>query len=130
MSVTASPSPDVTPEPLQMLGFTAVTPVTAALAAAVTPEPLQMLGCTVVTPVTAENHSAFERRISLWLTHNPPTQHDATICPYCGQPNGEIGRDTIATANGTWLHGACHVEWLKQRRQLAIAEIHTNQTRH
>jgi hypothetical protein len=108
-----------------------VTPVTDAPITAVTLEPLQMLGCTAVTSVTAENEQArFERNLSLWLAHHPPTQADASICPHCGKPNGEIGRITIATANGIWLHSACHVEWLKQRRQQAIIEMHTNQTKH
>ena len=111
-----------------------VTPVTDAPIPDVTLEPLQILGCTAVTSVTAETEqSAFERRVSLRLAHHPPTQSDAATCPHCGKPNGEVGRDTIATANGIWLHGACHAEWLRQRRQQAIAELqtqHIQQTHH
>lgn len=66
---------------------------------------------------------AFECCISRWLADHPQTQPDATICPHCGKPNGAIGRVTIATANGIWLHGTCHAEWLKRRRQQAIIEL-------
>jgi len=108
-----------------------VTPVTDVPIPAVTEKPLQTLGCTAVTSVTPENAEvAFERNLSLWLAQNPPTQTDAAVCPYCHKPNGEIGRDTIATANGIWLHGVCHAAWLKQRRQQAIIEMHTNQIKH
>lgn len=66
---------------------------------------------------------AFECCISRWLADHPQTQGDAAICPHCLKPNGEVGRYTIATANGIWLHGACHVEWLKKLRQQAIIEL-------
>jgi hypothetical protein len=76
-----------------------------------------------------EAHS-LERNLSLWLVNHPPTQADAAICPHCRKPNGEIGRDTIVTGDGIWLHRVCHAEWLKQLRQQAIIEMHTNQTKH
>ena len=83
----------------------------------------------------ADLHAYFEAQslegnLSLWLAHHPPTQANAAICTHCHKPNGEIGRDTIATANGIWLHSMCHMDWLKQRRQQTIIEMQLIPTHH
>src|SRR4029077_20897434 len=77
---------------------------------------------TGMMPKDKAERMAYESCITHWLDLNPPTINSDT-CNHCGKPAGIIGRDSVITGGGHYLHHTCHTPWLAWRRQEAIAAL-------
>jgi hypothetical protein len=70
---------------------------------------------------------AYEATIIQWLNVTALKNLDADHCAQCGNPVGEIGRDSVPFLTGgdgyAWLHHGCHTAWVTRRRQEAVETL-------
>lgn len=77
-------------------------------------------------PRDVAERMAYEACVVRWMDLHPVVQADASVCPHCHRPNGEVGRSSVPVLNGNghlWLHHACLQPMLTERRKQAIQQL-------